>query len=137
MNADKGRIDNDVLAVVRSVNDAREAATDLERNGFEADGIRVIHSYEAAEQIDAQGKNAGGIARIFKHVQSALSDQNELLEEYEEAANEGAEIVAVRVTRDTDIERARDILLAHNGENIRHFGSLAVKDLQDQGRAST
>jgi hypothetical protein len=137
MSDDRERIENDVLAVMRSESDVREAVLELERQGFGRDGIRVIHPGDAPHQIDAQGKDSGVLTRVVKHVQSALSDENELLEEYEEAAGEGAEIIAVHAAKKDEVERARDILLAHNGENIRHFGSLAVTDLESQGRAST
>lgn len=47
------------------------------------------------------------------------------------------EVIAVRVHEPEEAELVKDILESHNGENIRYFGSWAVTDLQDQGRATS
>jgi hypothetical protein len=139
MTSDKSeRIENDVLAVIRSRSDAREAARDLEQQGFEPEGIRVFQSAdEAEEKLDPFGERSGFLQKILKHYEGLHSDENRLLEEYTEAAKSGAGVIAVHVDRKEDVEKARDILLGHNAENIRHFGTWAVTDLEGQGRATS
>jgi hypothetical protein len=132
----KERIENDVVAVMRSQHDIEEAVSDLERQGFEREGIRVYHPGDAPERLDAMGHQSGIIRKVIKHFEGHLSDQNLLLEEYEEASRSGLDIIAVRVHKPEQADLARDVLQNHNAENIRHFGPWAVTDLENQGRAT-
>lgn len=129
-------IGNDVIAVMSSRGDADAAVSELRDLGFEAEGIRIYRPGEAEATLDPFGHRSGLLTRIFKHFQGHLSDENKLLEEYEQAAQAGNDIIAVRVDKPGQPEAASEILERHNAANIRHFGSLAVRDMQAQGRAT-
>jgi hypothetical protein len=81
------------------------------------------------------GKRSGGLTRLVKNVKGQLSDENRLLEEYVDAAHAGLDVIAVRAGTQEQVQRAYEVLQAHNASNIRHFGVWAVTDLHEQGRA--
>jgi hypothetical protein len=118
---------NRVLAVIDAEKGAEPAVHSLEESGLPIEQVKVYHSDEAVENIDATGERSGLWGRITKTF--AHGDENRYLKYYEDEARNGCQIVSVIVNDEAEAERVRDVLLEHNARDIRYFGKLTITDL--------
>jgi len=123
-----------VLAVIPSSSAAREAAADLERRGFGRPEVLAGRRAEAKIQTTSDKRNP--IAAALKFAIEHLSEEESYLEQYEEQAQAGANVLTLKVKDREEAERVRDVLQFHGAVNIRYFGKLAVADLTPQTNPS-
>lgn len=127
-NQEKEHIpDNHVVAVISGQQASEAAARDLQSRGF--GHALLFHGDEVAEKVDPKGEHSGPIGRVVKAVQDHLSEEPDYLEQYQEEARAGNEVVAVRVDDRDQAEAVKEILEQHGARNVRFFGKLAVTDL--------
>jgi len=116
-----------VLAVIASTSAAEEAAADLERRGLGRPDVLAGEAAGAKIQTTADKRNP--IAAALKFAVEHLSEEESYLEQYEEQAQAGARVLALRVKDRSQAEQVRDVLQLYGAVNIRFFGKLAVADL--------
>jgi hypothetical protein len=115
-----------VLAVFNSEPDADRAIAELSGAGYQ---VAKLSGEDFSREIDPSGRHSGPLGWLWSQVEDHLSEQTDYLREYETLAWAGNKIVAVRVEHRDKLDEVTRMLAGHGGENIRHFGLLAVTDL--------
>jgi hypothetical protein len=116
---------NYVLAVVDGSDSAAKAVIELERAGFHDTLV-----FKDEELQDTQDEKKGNIlSKALKLIPEHLSEESDYMEQYQEEAEKGSSIVAVRIASSDRVQVVGDILLRFGARNTRFFGGLMVTDL--------
>jgi hypothetical protein len=126
---------NYVLAVVDGQDSAAKALADLTTGGF-AETLS-LKGDEFQQAVGSNDEKTGNfISRALKSIPEALSEESDYLAQYQEEAQKGRYIVAVKADNRDRAEAAADILRGLGARNARLFGSLQVSDLSGQANPS-
>ena len=101
---------------------------DLTAAGFAADSIDVVMGEAAAQRLHAT-LDRPGLRGLLNRISLSLGADLEVIQETEQELEAGHSLIVVPVEGDAAKERARDILLAHDGHFIHHFGRWSVERL--------
>ena len=119
---------NYVLAIVDGNESASTAVTELQRAGFP--DTQVFQGEEFQETIDAQDEKKGNFfSKALKSIPEHLSEESDYLAQYQEEAEKGGSIVAVKTLDRDRMQEVQDILERFGARNMRFFGGLMVTDL--------
>ena len=126
---------NYVLAVVDGQDSAAKALADLTTGGF-AESLS-LQGDEFQQAVGSNDEKTGNfITKALKSIPEALSEESDYLAQYQEEAQKGGYIVAVKADNPDRAEAAADILKGLGARNARLFGSLQVTDLSGQANPS-
>ena len=99
-------------------------------------GVRLrpqrIETFEGptdAAAFDATGRGHGLAGRLFRIIEFSWADQAPDFAWYEAAVREGRVVLSVRVRGQRDVEAATEIVIAHGGHFINHFGWFETQEL--------
>lgn len=117
-----------VLAVFDTPSAADRAAAALEASGIQRSATDRYVGASDADRFDATGQRHGPLARILRATQFSLMDQLPAMAWYEAALREGKIVLAVRTGNRPETLRVVEVLRAHGGHFINHFGRLATEE---------
>lgn len=116
-----------LLAIVDDREHAAAAERELADAGFNE--MRVYRGSAGGSQIDSSGSEHGVTGGLVRGLQQALSNKDNLAE-YEEAAREGATVIAVPASDQEAQDRAVEVLQRHGARGMNHFGKAIVTTIQ-------
>lgn len=101
----------------------------LEAAGFARGDLDMFIGSEGEKKLDPGGDESTG-ARIFRTLESWVSDTAGFHDTVIAALNRGGYVIAVLVGDDTaKKDRAIDVLMAQNAESVKHWHSLFTEDV--------
>jgi len=116
-----------LIAILDDREHARAAERELSDSGF--GDVRAYHGDEGGDEIDATGSGHGVTGGLVRGLQQALSNKDSLAE-YEEAAREGATVLAVPASDQETRDRATAVLRRHGARGMNHFGKAIVTTIE-------
>ncbi|REK12535.1 MAG: hypothetical protein DWQ40_11360 [Actinobacteria bacterium] len=117
-------LQNTVVAVFESPDDAKAAAEQLASAGYE---IEVLQGEEASDHLDPEGDE--GIWASLKRLASALGDERRILNRLDREVAEGNVAVSVDI-EDGDAAPAIKIMRECGGRFIWKFGEWAFTPIE-------
>ncbi len=120
---------NWLVGVVDEPRQADLAERDLLEAGFPREDVLLLRADEAIQRLHAKDERRGALGWLLKAVSDITSDVGEYQGKYAEEARAGHAIINVQVSEPDQIERARQIIDAHGGHYIKHFGGWVISDL--------
>lgn len=124
-----GESPNWVVGVIDDAAEADHAAADVRAAGFGDKDVVVLHGQEALDLAQAKEDAMNPVKRLLTAWGSISTDPGTADEEYIEAARNGHSLVSVRAEAPEDVQRAREVLLAHDAHDVKHFGEWVNTDL--------
>jgi hypothetical protein len=118
-----------LFAVVDDPRDAAAVLAALKEAGFPTSDLTVLRGEEGAARIDAIGARSGVAARIRQLLSFTIADQMPDFAVYEAAVLDGRAVVAVRIRRDEEKDRARAILRERGAHFLNYYGRLMTEEL--------
>jgi hypothetical protein len=118
-----------LLAVFDTPADADAAVEALTNAGVEPAKIERFEGVDDAGLFDASGRRRGLRGRLYRLIEFSWADQAPDFAWYEAALREGRVVLSVRVRGQEPLRQAADVLLAHRGHFINHFGWFETQEL--------
>ena len=118
-----------LMAVFDSRPEAEGAVDALVASGFDRTRIETFEGPDDAAAFDAAGRRRGLAGRLFRIIEFSWADQAPDFAWYEAAVREGRVVLSVRVRGQRDVTAATEILIAHGGHFINHFGWFETQEL--------
>jgi hypothetical protein len=118
-----------LLAVLDTPAEADAAAEALTKAGIEPAKIERFQGADDAALFDASGRRHGLRGRLYRLIEFSWADQAPDFAWYEAALREGRVVLSTRVRGQRQLRQAADILLAHGGHFINHFGWFETQEL--------
>lgn len=120
---------NWLVAVIDDPRKAEEAERALIKAGFAQDDVLLLHGQEALQRLRDRDERRGPLGWVMKAIADVVTDAGTFEDKYAAEANAGHAIINLQVSDQDQIERAREIIVAHGGHYIKHFGDWAITDL--------
>lgn len=124
-----GESPNWVVGVIDDTAEADRAAEDARATGFSDNDVVVLHGQEVLDVAQAKEDAMNPLKRLLTAWGTISTDPGTAEEEYIEAARNGHSLVSVRAEAPEDVQRARDVLLAYDAHDVKHFGKWVNTDL--------
>ena len=124
-----GEEPNWVVGIIDDPAEAGRAADALRNAGILDDDVMVLHGQEALDLAQAKEDAKNPIAKVIAAWGRVSTDPGTAEEEYLDAARQGHSLVNVRAESPEDVQRAREVLLAHHAHHVKHFGKWVNTDL--------
>jgi hypothetical protein len=118
-----------LMAVFDNRHEADAAVDALVAAGFDRTRIETFEGPDDAAAFDATGRRRGLAGRLFRIIEFSWADQAPDFAWYEAAVREGRVVLSVRVRGQRDVTAATEILIAHGGHFINHFGWFETQEL--------
>lgn len=118
-----------LLGVVDDPARAAAAADAIVALGFGREEVEVLVGAAGRERLGRLGPPPNVLSRIVRVFQYLSMDQLPDFLVYEAAIDDGRAVVAIRVARRDRMLRVRDVLVAHGGHFLNHFGRLWTEEL--------
>jgi hypothetical protein len=118
-----------LLAVFDGRAEAEAAADALMAGGFDRSKVELLEGPDDASTFDASGRRRGLRGRLYRIVESSWADQAPDFAWYEAAVREGRVVLSVRVRGQRRLRAASEIVLAHGGHFVNHFGWFETQEL--------
>jgi hypothetical protein len=118
-----------LLGVLDDPARAEAAAVALRATGVAPGDVDVLLGPEGRERLGRLGARRNVLSRIVRVFQYLSMDQLPDFLMYEAAIEEGRAVVAVRVANRDRMLRDRDVLVAHGGHFLNHFGRWWTEEL--------
>lgn len=118
-----------LLGVVDDPDRAIAAADAIVASGIGRDDVEVLVGAAGRERLGRLGPPPNVLSRVVRAFQYLSMDQLPDFLMYEAALDDGRAVVAVRVARRERMLRIRDVLVAHGGHFLNHFGRLWTEEL--------
>ena len=115
-----------IMAVIDEVKEAEDTVQALRHAGIPAEDIRLFESHEVLEYAEDTERTRGLGSRIANVFQAITSDVDAHVLIYVQEALRGHAILNVYAPTDEQVERVRDILVAHGARTIKYFGRWAI-----------
>ena len=109
--------------------EAEAAVAALATAGFDGARIELFTGPDDAAAFDASGRRRGIAGRLYRIVEFSWADQAPDFAWYEAAVRDGRLVLSVRVRGQRQVRRAADIVLAHGGHFVNHFGWFETQEL--------
>jgi hypothetical protein len=110
-----------VVAVIDDPNAGQRAFDALRQAGFPAWEIELRRGEDVVQH--------GFFSRLRRALQTALSDEVEACQQYEQEVRAGHAIITVRGDDPRKVEAARRILLEQGAHTMKHYGNFVLTDL--------
>jgi hypothetical protein len=118
-----------MLAVFDTRAEAEAAVEGLTAAGIEPATIERFEGTDDAAAFDASGRRRGLRGRLYRLIEFSWADQAPDFAWYEAAVREGRVVLSVRVRGQRQLRQAADIVLAHGGHFVNHFGWFETQEL--------
>ena len=118
-----------LLGVVDDPDRAMAAADAIVASGVGRDDVEVLVGAAGRERLGRLRPPPNVLSRVVRAFQYLSMDQLPDFLMYEAALDDGRAVVAVRVARRERMLRVRDVLVAHGGHFLNHFGRLWTEEL--------
>ncbi|HZC32094.1 MAG TPA: hypothetical protein VE640_02280 [Candidatus Bathyarchaeia archaeon] len=118
-----------LMAVFDSRHEADAAVDALVATGVDRARIETFEGPADAAAFDATGRRRGLAGRLFRIIEFSWADQAPDFAWYEAAAREGRVVLSVRVRGQREVRAVTEILIAHGGHFINHFGWFETQEL--------
>jgi hypothetical protein len=118
-----------LMAVFDTRAAAEAAAEALAAAGFERSKIELFEGPEAAAAFDASGGRRGLRGRLYRIIEFSWADQAPDFAWYEAAVREGRVVLSVRARGLRALKAITEIVLAHGGHFVNHFGWFETQEL--------
>jgi hypothetical protein len=118
-----------MLAVFDTAAESEAAVEALTAAGFEPGEIERFQGPDDAAAFDASGRRRGLRGRLYRLIEFSWADQAPDFAWYEAAVREGRVVLSVRVRGQRRLRQAADIVLAHGGHFVNHFGWFETQEL--------
>jgi len=118
-----------LLAVFDSRAEAEAAVAALAAAGFDPTRIELFAGPDDAAAFDSSGRRRGIAGRLYRIVEFSWADQAPDFAWYEAAVRDGRVVLSVRVRGQRQVRTAADIVLAHGGHFVNHFGWFETQEL--------
>jgi hypothetical protein len=118
-----------LLGVVDDPAAAAVAADAIVALGVGRDDVEVLVGAAGRGRLGRLGPAPNVLSRVVRAFQYLSMDQLPDFLVYEAALDDGRAVVAVRVVRRERMLRVRDVLVAHGGHFLNHFGRLWTEEL--------
>lgn len=115
-----------IMAVIDDVKEAEEAVQSLQNAGIPTEDIRLFESHEVLEYAEHTERTRSLGSRIADVFQAITSDEDAHVLIYVEEALRGHAILNVYAPTDEQVERVKNILVAHRARTIKYFGRWAI-----------
>jgi hypothetical protein len=115
-----------IMAVIDEVKEAEDTVQALRHAGIPAEDIRLFESHEVLEYAEDTERTRSLGSRIADVFQAITSDEDAHVLIYVQEALRGHAILNVYAPTDEQVERVRDILVAHGARTIKYFGRWAI-----------
>lgn len=115
-----------IMAVIDEVKEAEDAVQALRHAGIPAEDIRLFESHEVLEFAEHTERTRSLRSRIADVFQAITSDEDAHVLIYVEEALRGHAILNVYAPTDEQVERVKNILVAHRARTIKYFGRWAI-----------
>ena len=120
---------NWLVGVIDDPRQAEQAERDLIGAGFPLEDVLLLHGPEAVQRLRGKDEQRGLLGSVMKAIASIVTDAAAFQDHYAAEAEAGHALINLRVKEEGQIERARQIMVAHGAHYIKHFGALAVTNL--------
>jgi len=118
-----------LLAVFDSRAEAEAAVGALTAAGFDPTRIELFEGPGDAAAFDASGRRRGLRGRLYRIIEFSWADQAPDFAWYEAAVREGRVVLSVRVRGQQPVRSAADLVEAHGGHFVNHFGWFETQEL--------
>jgi hypothetical protein len=118
-----------LLAVFDTRAEAEAAAEALAAAGFDRSTMELFEGPDDAAAFDASGQRRGLRGRLYRIVEFSWADQAPDFAWYEAAVREGRVVLSVRARGQNEVKAATEIVLAHGGHFVNHFGWFQTQEL--------
>jgi hypothetical protein len=118
-----------LMAVFDSRAEAEAAVEALAAAGFDRARVELFDGPDDAAAFDASGHRRGLRGRLFRIIEFSWADQAPDFAWYEAAVREGRVVLSVIVRGQQQVQAAADIVLAHGGHFVNHFGWFETQEL--------
>lgn len=123
-----------IVGVIDTPADAEQAAQDLHNAGFADEEVLLSHGPDAEQAFQDQAAHQGLLKRIMSLLVGDANESSSFADDYTEEAKLGHSIISVYVPQNEDIAQAQQILEAHGGHRIKHYGQWVTTHLSSQER---
>jgi hypothetical protein len=120
---------NTVIGVVEDAKAAEAIASKLEDMPLNEDSINILCDEAAAEQIE-EYRNEHPIKARIDHVMTFMSNESELIDQYNQRLNNGELIVSAAVEDEEQAHEVADVMRQHGGHYINYFGTQVITTLE-------
>lgn len=120
---------DDIVAVIDDLGQAHQAEAALHAAGIPADESDVLTAALVMEGLHDMERRRGWAGRLAAGVGSLVSDDAAHMRTYRDEAQRGHALVVVHAPRLAVVEQVRQVLRTHGAHGMRHYGSLAVTEL--------
>jgi len=120
---------NTVIGVVEDAQAAETIVSKLEELPLNEDSIDVLCNEAAAEQIAEYRKEHPIKARV-DHVMTFMSNESELIDQYNQRFADGELIVSAEVESEAQAHDVADVMRQHGGHYINYFGTQVITTLE-------
>jgi hypothetical protein len=120
---------NPVFGVVDDDKAADALVKKLSELPIKQESIDVLRNEEAAEQIEQYRVEHPVKARL-DHVMTFMSNESELIDQYNQRLNDGELIVSAEVADEAQAHEVADVMRQHGGHYINYFGTQVITTLE-------
>jgi hypothetical protein len=120
---------NTVIGVVEDAETAEKLVAKLGELPLDEESIDVLGQDTAAEQIEEYRKEHPVKARI-DHVMTFMSNESELIDQYNQRLNNGELIVSAEVVDEEQAHKVADVMRQHGAHYINYFGTQVITTLE-------
>ena len=117
-----------LFGIVDDASEARAAVQEMESAGIAEEDVSVFTGETGALRIDASGARHGVLARAVRLLE-AMSMNADHAGQYEDAAREGRNVIAMHAHGGEDKAKAQAILAAHHGHFINYYARMHFETL--------
>jgi hypothetical protein len=122
---------DDVVAVIDDPDQAHRAEAALHASGIPADDSDVLEpTWILAARRDIE-RRGGWPGRLAARLSTLASDDARYIQSDWREAERGHALVVVHAPTAAVVEQVRQVLRAHGGHGMRHYGRLVVTELPD------
>ena len=122
---------DDVVAVIDDLEQAHRAEAALHTAGIPADDTDVLEpTWVLAARRDIE-RRRGWLGRLSAGLSTLASDDARYIRMDWREAERGHALVVVHAPTAAVVEQVREVLSAHGGHSMRHYGRLVVTELPD------
>lgn len=114
--------ENDIFAVMKKHDDAKNAVRDLFREGFRARDVHIFHGAEAVERTGGAERGCDFAEHIARALWGVSNVQGVEFGQYAAEGHAGEDILSVHTESPEQLEKACEILTSHGARDIEYFG---------------
>lgn len=119
-----------IVSVIDDVNEGERAAEELRQVGFPASDVRLFRGEEVVGALKAISAHRNVLQRLTAAIQREVTEEGLANKDYDEDAMAGRQILTVMAVKPEEIDRAREVLVAHGARRIIHYKKWTITDLR-------